>query len=146
MQGARKEQQPVNMEKAAADADAVYQAGVGRLGTEESEFIRMLAAESYEQLRAMFDAYERKYGETMEKSLAKELSGDFLDGMLAIGLHLFLYASITSAHFQNLLIYLLHLLLSQKLVYAHPYAFFTVESVRHRPIYFAKRANKAIAV
>ena len=84
-QGARKEGQPVDMAKAQADAQALYSAGAGRVGTEESTFVRLLAAESPEQLAAVFDVYQRQFNRTFEQTLESELSGDFLDGMLAIG-------------------------------------------------------------
>lgn len=73
------------MGKAQADAQALFAAGNGRLGTEESAFVRLLAAESHEQLAVVFDAYQRQFSRSIEQVLESEMSGDLLDGMLAIG-------------------------------------------------------------
>ena len=72
--------------KAVVDADALYAAGARRWGTDEASFIRLMTGESRPYMAAMFEAYERKRGQTIEEVLRSELSGDFLDGMLAIGM------------------------------------------------------------
>lgn len=52
----------VDMNRAQYDADALYKAGVGRIGTSEGEFIRIFCTQSSAQMCAMADVYARKYG------------------------------------------------------------------------------------
>ncbi|KAL4240205.1 hypothetical protein ACF0H5_000999 [Mactra antiquata] len=82
--GGRQENQNVDMNKANSDAQALYQAGEKRLGTDESQFNVILASQSFEQLRAVFDAYHRISGRDMEKVIKSEMSGNLELGMLAI--------------------------------------------------------------
>ena len=45
----------------------------------------MFVSQSFEQLRAVFTAYERAYRKDMEKVIKSEMSGDLESGMKAIG-------------------------------------------------------------
>ena len=65
---------------------SLYQAGEKRWGTDESMFNAIMASQSYEQLRAVFDAYQRISGKDIEKVIKSEMSGNLELGMLAIGL------------------------------------------------------------
>ena len=49
-------------------------------------FNAIMASQSYEQLRAVFDAYQRISGKDIEKVIKSEMSGNLELGMLAIGL------------------------------------------------------------
>lgn len=82
--GNRMENQPVDMNKANSDAQALLQAGEKRWGTDESQFNAVMASQSYEQLRAVFDAYQKLSGRDMEKVIKSEMSGNLELGMLAI--------------------------------------------------------------
>lgn len=45
----------------------------------------VLASQSYEQLRAVFDAYSRIANKDIEQAIQSEMSGDLATGMLTIG-------------------------------------------------------------
>jgi annexin A7/11 len=59
-------------------------AGVGRLGTDEAKFNRIFAAESFDQLRAIFDEYHKLTGHDIEKAIKNEMSGDVMNAYLAL--------------------------------------------------------------
>jgi len=59
LQGNRDENQNVNPQMAQEDAQRLYQAGEGRLGTDESCFNMILATRSFPQLKATMEAYSR---------------------------------------------------------------------------------------
>ena len=59
LQGNRDENQNVNHQLAQEDAQRLYQAGEGRLGTDESCFNMILATRSFPQLKATMEAYSR---------------------------------------------------------------------------------------
>ena len=63
----------------------LYKAGAGKIGTDESTFNSVFVSQSFEQLRAVFTAYERAYRKDMEKVIKSEMSGDLESGMKAIG-------------------------------------------------------------
>lgn len=56
-----------------------------RMGTDERTFTRILAHESFVQLRQIFEEYEKIAQKSIEQTLQDEMSGDLLDAMLAIG-------------------------------------------------------------
>lgn len=76
---------PADLAKAAKDADALHSAGAAQWGTDESEFLRLFCAESAAHLAAVFDAYTKNYGKTMEQVIENEFSGDIKEGLLALG-------------------------------------------------------------
>lgn len=57
--GNRDENQTVDYQKAQEDAQRLYQAGEGKLGTDESCFNMVLASRSFPQLKATVEAYSR---------------------------------------------------------------------------------------
>ena len=65
--------------------DPVLQAGVGKLGTDEDVFTRILVSRSVPHLFALFQAYQNKYGQQMEAVIEDEMSGDTKRVFLAIG-------------------------------------------------------------
>ncbi|KAI9008176.1 hypothetical protein BC832DRAFT_410855 [Gaertneriomyces semiglobifer] len=66
----------------ASDVDALYRAGVGKLGTDEATFIHILTNRTPQHLLAVFNGYNQKYGMTMSRVIEKEFSGDIKKGLL----------------------------------------------------------------
>ncbi|KAK9887180.1 hypothetical protein WA026_020633 [Henosepilachna vigintioctopunctata] len=69
---------------ARSKAEELYAGGEGQLGTEESVFYRIMAHESFAQLRRIFEEYKEISGNSIEQALRHELSGDYLDALLAV--------------------------------------------------------------
>jgi len=84
LQAYRDESQNVDFAKAQADAKALYQAGEGRWGTDESKFNIILVSRSFPQLKATFDEYAKISKYDIEESIKREMSGDLKDGMISI--------------------------------------------------------------
>ncbi|XP_013389486.1 annexin-B12-like [Lingula anatina] len=82
--GHRDENQAPNMQKAQQDARKLYDAGEKRWGTDESMFNAILASQSFPQLRAVFDEYQKLSKNTIERVIQSEMSGDLAKGMLTI--------------------------------------------------------------
>ncbi|XP_072138502.1 annexin A7-like [Mobula birostris] len=83
-QGNRDETQTVDMQKATADAERLFRAGEGKLGTDESTFNMILATRSFPQLKATIQEYGRLANRELMKAIDREFSGDVRDGMQAI--------------------------------------------------------------
>ena len=58
------------------DAQALYQAGEGRWGTDEATFIRLFATRSAAELAMIDNCYSRLRGKGLLKAIEKEFSGD----------------------------------------------------------------------
>jgi annexin A7/11 len=82
--GARDPVGTIDPEKAKEQAEALYAAGEGTLGTNEEIFYRILSHASHAQLELIFDEYKNVSGNTIEQALNSELSGEMLEAMLAI--------------------------------------------------------------
>ncbi|KAK3801946.1 hypothetical protein RRG08_064540 [Elysia crispata] len=80
----RQEHQTVDFNKARADAQALFNAGERRWGTDENKFNMILASQSYEQCRAVFQEYTKVSQRDIEQSIKSEMSGDLATGMLTI--------------------------------------------------------------
>jgi len=70
--------------KAKADAELLYSAGEGRLGTLERVIIEILTRRPKSHLEQVFRHYEQKTGHTFERALKKEFSGDLLAALLPL--------------------------------------------------------------
>ncbi|XP_014664979.1 PREDICTED: uncharacterized protein LOC106807208 [Priapulus caudatus] len=84
VQGNRDEGVTVNRGLARQDAEALYEAGKLKWGTEESKFNAILVSRSPAQLRATFDEYQKVSKKTLEDDIKSEMSGDLRTAMLAI--------------------------------------------------------------
>jgi hypothetical protein len=84
LQGNRDESGRTDPAAAKTDAQALYDAGVGKMGTDESKFNQILASRGFPQLNLIFDEYRKIAGHDMEKALDKEMSGNLESGMLAV--------------------------------------------------------------
>ncbi|ELT88886.1 hypothetical protein CAPTEDRAFT_226167 [Capitella teleta] len=82
--GGRNEAQQLDRAKAERDARALYNAGEKKWGTDESSFNQVLCSQSFDQLRLVFEEYQKMSNKSMEKVIKSEMSGDLKDGMLAI--------------------------------------------------------------
>lgn len=74
----------VDAEKAKELAQALYNAGEAKLGTDEEVFNRILSHSSFAQLRLIFDEYKQLSGQTIEQAIKHEMSGVLHDAMMAI--------------------------------------------------------------
>jgi len=82
--GNRSEEYDVDYDLAEKDAQDLYDAGEGQMGTDESEFNKVLSLRSYPQLRATFDAYHRIADRDIMETVHRETSGDLEKAYLAI--------------------------------------------------------------
>ncbi|CAO2590574.1 Annexin A7, partial [Lemmus lemmus] len=83
-QGNRDESQSVNHQMAQDDAQRLYQAGEGKLGTDESCFNMILATRSFPQLKATMEAYSRMANRDLLSSVSREFSGYVESGLKTI--------------------------------------------------------------
>ncbi|KFB52658.1 AGAP003722-PA-like protein [Anopheles sinensis] len=72
--GARDPQGTVDPDLAVEQANQLYNAGEGKLGTDEEVFYKLLAHCSFDQLEIVFDEYKKLSGQTIEQAMKHELS------------------------------------------------------------------------
>ncbi|XP_046901332.1 annexin A5b [Hypomesus transpacificus] len=77
-------QQGVQQGTVEADAQALFQAGEKKFGTDEQEFVTILGNRSAEHLRKVFDAYMKLSGYQIEESIKRETSGNLENLLLAV--------------------------------------------------------------
>uniref|UniRef100_A0A1I7TMH8 Annexin n=1 Tax=Caenorhabditis tropicalis TaxID=1561998 RepID=A0A1I7TMH8_9PELO len=82
--GGRDESNQTDALRANQDARRLYQAGEKRLGTDESTFNAILASQNFNQLRMVFEEYQKVSNHSIEKAIEAEFSGDVRDGLLAV--------------------------------------------------------------
>ena len=80
----RRENGGVDEELAKLDAQELYKAGPGRLGTNEGCYISIFCERSLAQLKATFDAYKKGHKKDMEMVIKSEFSGAIETGLLAL--------------------------------------------------------------
>ena len=71
--------------KAAEQAATLYKAGEAKLGTDEDAFVEILSKAGQRQAYYIFQEYKKISGRTIEQAIKAEMSGDLLNGLLAIG-------------------------------------------------------------
>lgn len=69
---------------AAMDAKILYDAGEGRMGTDDSTFIRIFATRSWESLRKTDEVYAESFGHGLFEAVEKETRGHFRRGLQLI--------------------------------------------------------------
>lgn len=74
----------INPDKALEEAQKLFDAGEGKLGTDEEVFNKILAHDSFAQLRLVFEEYKNLSGMTIEQAIKHEMSGELLLAMMAI--------------------------------------------------------------
>lgn len=74
----------INLEMARQDAQELYRAGEGRLGTNESKFDCIFCSRSFGHLKKIIQFYEEITGHELEKAIEKETSGDLKKAYLGI--------------------------------------------------------------
>lgn len=82
--GGRDESMMTDINQAMNDANELKRAGVDKWGTDESTFNRILCSRNYAQLKIVAQEYEKLTGNSLEKDIKREFSGDIEDGLLAI--------------------------------------------------------------
>jgi len=66
-----------------SDAEAIYKAGEGKWGTDESTFIEILTGRSFEHIRLIDEKYKIKRGHGLDHAIKSETSGWFKVALLA---------------------------------------------------------------
>ncbi|XP_074031460.1 annexin B9 isoform X2 [Leptinotarsa decemlineata] len=82
--GNRDESYAVDKNAAIIDAQALYDAGEGTLGTEESVFNAILCTRSRVQAKLIFEQYEAITGHSIEEAIDNEFSGTTKDAILGL--------------------------------------------------------------
>jgi hypothetical protein len=80
----RDESTSVDRSRAERDAKELYEAGEGRVGTDEAAFTMILVTRSFVQLKATFEIYEKLAGRDIEESIRKETKGVLRDALLTL--------------------------------------------------------------
>ncbi|XP_029920786.1 annexin A3b [Myripristis murdjan] len=83
-EGKRDESTHVDNTKAKADAQALYEAGEKKWGTDESKFIDILCHRSVPQLRQTLVEYKNLSKKTLQESIESEMSGNLEKILVAI--------------------------------------------------------------
>ncbi|XP_078055572.1 annexin A4-like isoform X2 [Mustelus asterias] len=84
VQGNRDESEQVDITLVKKDAQDLYNAGEGRMGTDESKFNAILCARNRSHLKAVFEEYRQVCKYDIEKTICREMSGNLERGMLAV--------------------------------------------------------------
>jgi annexin A7/11 len=82
--GGRDESTLTDLNSAMVDAQSLKFAGISKIGTDESEFNRILCLRNFEQIKLIAQEYEKLTGHTLEKDIKDEFSGDVEDSMVAV--------------------------------------------------------------
>ncbi|XP_034535027.1 annexin A3-like isoform X2 [Notolabrus celidotus] len=83
-EGKRDESTSVDAAKAKEDAQALYEAGEKKWGTDESKFIDILCHRGIPQLRQTLMEFKEISGKTLQESIEGEMSGELQELLVAI--------------------------------------------------------------
>lgn len=84
LQANRDESGKTDPAAALTDAQALYNAGEAKWGTDESKFNQILNTRNYDQLQLILEEYRKISKYDLERSIEREMSGDLKHGMIAI--------------------------------------------------------------
>ncbi|XP_018014452.1 annexin-B12 [Hyalella azteca] len=79
-----RDEENTNLQLAPQLAQQLYKAGEEKVGTDESEFNRILSCYSYNLLRYVFYEYEKIKGKSLIDAIKSEFSGDIQNGLIAV--------------------------------------------------------------
>jgi len=68
--------QPVSAEKAKEDAQKLFRAGEGTMGTDEKVFVNIFAKKSWKHIRKVSEEYAKLFSHSLHTAIEKEFSGD----------------------------------------------------------------------
>lgn len=71
-------------EKAREQAEILYNAGEGKVGTDENAFVEILGHAGQHQAYLIFQEYKKISGKTIEQAMKSEMSGELLEGLLSM--------------------------------------------------------------
>jgi len=80
----RDESPQVNDSQAAQDAEDLYKAGEGKLGTDDTTFINLFSHRSVAHLQAVDKHYRAKHNHGLDVAVDKETSGNYKKALLAL--------------------------------------------------------------
>lgn len=79
-----KDEHAYDPDLAKQQAETLYNAGEGKIGTDEDAFVEILSHAGQRQSYLIFQAYKAISGKTIEQAMKSEMSGELLSGLLAI--------------------------------------------------------------
>ncbi|KAJ2938043.1 hypothetical protein O0L34_g14497 [Tuta absoluta] len=82
--GARDEEKGVDPVRAQETAQQLFDAGEAKWGTDEEIFNKILAHESFSQLRLVFEEYKNLSGRTIEQAIKAEIGGELKEAYVAL--------------------------------------------------------------
>jgi len=80
----RNESLAPNPQEVAADVEELYKAGQGKIGTNETVFLRIFTQRSIMHLRMVDAAYGQKYEKTLKHVIEKEFGGHVMKALKSI--------------------------------------------------------------
>jgi len=70
----------------AAEAEALYKKGEGKIGTDDDFFVDFFTRHTHEELREINRAYEAQHKHGLEKAIKSETSGAYEDALVALAI------------------------------------------------------------
>jgi uncharacterized protein (UPF0335 family) len=84
LKGKRDERDSIPDDEASAQAEKMYKAGEGKLGTDEKVFNEVITHYSPHALKQISHHYEQKHKHSLEKAIKSETSGSYEDLLVAL--------------------------------------------------------------